>query len=112
MGMAGLTTADYLVRNLDSTEIGHVSPEELPAPDVSKRSSSSTACRSRTGRRNTLSSASRRKPTGRSASMVPTPDRSEVVKQHYASLADSMAALEEKSDRYDDRGFPEDRMFM
>lgn len=30
-GVAGLTAADYLVRNRSSTEIGHVSPEELPS---------------------------------------------------------------------------------
>jgi len=31
LGMAGVTAADHLVRHLDSTEIGHVSPEALPA---------------------------------------------------------------------------------
>jgi len=31
VGMAGVTVADHLVRHLDSAEIGHVSPEELPA---------------------------------------------------------------------------------
>lgn len=31
VGMAGVTAADYLVRHLDSTKIGHVSPSELPA---------------------------------------------------------------------------------
>jgi uncharacterized protein len=31
LGMAGLTAADYLVRHLDSTQIGHVAPEDLPA---------------------------------------------------------------------------------
>lgn len=31
LGMAGVTAADYLVRHLDSTQIGHVSPSELPA---------------------------------------------------------------------------------
>lgn len=30
-GMAGVTAADYLVRHLDSTQIGHVVPEDLPA---------------------------------------------------------------------------------
>lgn len=31
IGVAGLTTAEYLVRHRESVEIGHVSPEELPA---------------------------------------------------------------------------------
>lgn len=31
MGLAGLTAADYLVRHCESEEIGHVSPDELPA---------------------------------------------------------------------------------
>lgn len=31
LGMAGVTAADYLVRQLDSTQIGHVAPAELPA---------------------------------------------------------------------------------
>jgi uncharacterized protein len=31
VGMAGVTAADYLVRNLDTTEVGHVSTAELPA---------------------------------------------------------------------------------
>lgn len=31
VGVAGLTAADYLVRHHESVEIGHVSPEELPA---------------------------------------------------------------------------------
>jgi uncharacterized protein len=30
-GMAGVTATDYLVRHLDSTQIGHVIPEDLPA---------------------------------------------------------------------------------
>jgi len=30
-GMAGVTAADYLVRHLDSTEVGHVTAETLPA---------------------------------------------------------------------------------
>ena len=30
-GMAGVTAADYLVRHLEGTEIGHVAPEGLPA---------------------------------------------------------------------------------
>jgi len=30
-GMAGVTAADYLVRHLDSTEVGHVTAESLPA---------------------------------------------------------------------------------
>lgn len=30
-GMAGLTAADYLVRHVDSTRVGYVSPDELPA---------------------------------------------------------------------------------
>lgn len=30
-GMASVTAADYVVRHLDSTEIGHVSPDTLPA---------------------------------------------------------------------------------
>ncbi|MBX0295688.1 proteasome assembly chaperone family protein [Haloarcula nitratireducens] len=29
-GMAGVTAADYLVRHLDATQIGHLSPAELP----------------------------------------------------------------------------------
>jgi uncharacterized protein len=31
LGMAGVTAVDYLVRHLESTEVGHVAPEELPA---------------------------------------------------------------------------------
>lgn len=31
LGMAGVTAVDYLVRHLDSTQVGHVSPAELPA---------------------------------------------------------------------------------
>lgn len=31
LGMAGVTAADYLVRQLESTQIGHVAPQELPA---------------------------------------------------------------------------------
>lgn len=31
LGMAGVTAADYLVRHLDSTQLGHISPAELPA---------------------------------------------------------------------------------
>jgi uncharacterized protein len=31
LGMAGVTAADYLVRQLDSTQVGHVSPADLPA---------------------------------------------------------------------------------
>lgn len=30
-GMAGITAADYLVRHHEATEIGHISPDELPA---------------------------------------------------------------------------------
>lgn len=30
-GMASVTAVDYLVRHLDSTQIGHVAPEDLPA---------------------------------------------------------------------------------
>ena len=29
-GMAGITAADYLVRHLDSTQVGHIAPAELP----------------------------------------------------------------------------------
>jgi len=31
LGMAGVTAVDYVVRQLDSEEVGHVSPAELPA---------------------------------------------------------------------------------
>lgn len=31
LGLAGVTAVDYLVRHLDSTEIGHIAPEDLPA---------------------------------------------------------------------------------
>lgn len=31
LGLAGVTAADYLVRNLNSTQIGHLEPSELPA---------------------------------------------------------------------------------
>ncbi|WP_435346682.1 proteasome assembly chaperone family protein [Haloarchaeobius sp. HRN-SO-5] len=31
LGMAGVTAMDYLVRNLESSEVGHIAPEELPA---------------------------------------------------------------------------------
>lgn len=31
LGMAGVTAADHVVRHLDSEEVGHVSPEALPA---------------------------------------------------------------------------------
>jgi len=31
VGMAGVTAADYLVRNLESEEVGHISPEALPS---------------------------------------------------------------------------------
>lgn len=31
LGLAGLTAADYLVRNLEAEEIGHVSPDVIPA---------------------------------------------------------------------------------
>lgn len=31
LGMAGVTAVDYLVRHLESTQVGHVAPEELPA---------------------------------------------------------------------------------
>ena len=31
LGMAGVTAVDYLVRHLDSTKIGNISPTELPA---------------------------------------------------------------------------------
>lgn len=31
IGMAGLTTADYLVRNSDAEQIGYISPDDLPA---------------------------------------------------------------------------------
>lgn len=31
LGMAGVTAVDYLVRQLDSTQIGHISPAQLPA---------------------------------------------------------------------------------
>lgn len=31
LGMAGVTAADYLVRHLDATEVGHITPENLPA---------------------------------------------------------------------------------
>lgn len=31
VGMAGVTAVDYLVRNLDSSQIGHVAPADLPA---------------------------------------------------------------------------------
>lgn len=31
LGMAGVTAADYLVRHLDATQIGHLAPEGLPA---------------------------------------------------------------------------------
>lgn len=31
LGMAGVTAADYLVRHLDATQVGHIAPEGLPA---------------------------------------------------------------------------------
>ena len=31
VGMAGVTAADYLVRHMESTQIGHISPSDLPA---------------------------------------------------------------------------------
>lgn len=31
LGMAGLTAVDYLIRQLDSEQIGHISPTDLPA---------------------------------------------------------------------------------
>jgi len=31
LGMAGMTAADYLVRHLESTTVGHVAPSDLPA---------------------------------------------------------------------------------
>lgn len=31
LGMAGITAADYVVRHVDTRQIGHIAPEELPA---------------------------------------------------------------------------------
>jgi predicted ATP-grasp superfamily ATP-dependent carboligase len=88
VGLAGLTAVDYLVRHSDAEEIGHVSPDELPAitpiEDVYDIS----------------------------IDLSELEDLSDTIKEHYASLAERMEKLRETEDSRASQEYAEDRMFM